>query len=447
MSPWKAGKLSLPGFRPICREVLAIATRSIESTRSRSPTKEFPCTASRRRVLHRRTSYVASGVRVRRSGVRPGLESREGAAPSSNDCPPDRSTGPRSTTDPVAGRAKQPRQPLPDQVAARALIATRQAWKQGLVVSIPTRPRPPRGTAARPPAPCSTSTGARRGDSRSAASAKNGHGDLRGGGLPVRHRGRHHRRLEPGRQSDGLRPAKAGTYAHHRRGQLRQQLHGVRSRQTNRGGLQGPGHRDRQRTPISRPTPTAGPCSTPPTSTPARSTSSTPTSTSVTLPAGAFTDPNLPKGYAPFNVQELGGKLYVTYAKQDADKHDDVAGPRPRLRRRVQPGRQPGLPGGIERLVSGGALNSPWGLASGAVELRQPFAATCWWATSATATSTPSTPPPGRSWASSRTPTASRSRSTACGPEGRQRRQRRRRRHVCTSPPASTTRRTACSAR
>src|SRR5436853_92240 len=47
----------------------------------------------------------------------------------------------------------------------------------------------------------------------------------------------------------------------------------------------------------------------------------------VTLPRGAFTDPDLPKGYAPFNVQELGGKVYVTYAKQDKDKHDDVAGP------------------------------------------------------------------------------------------------------------------------
>ena len=47
----------------------------------------------------------------------------------------------------------------------------------------------------------------------------------------------------------------------------------------------------------------------------------------TSLPAGAFTDPNLPKGYAPFNVQVLNGKVYVTYAKQDATKHDDVAGP------------------------------------------------------------------------------------------------------------------------
>ena len=47
----------------------------------------------------------------------------------------------------------------------------------------------------------------------------------------------------------------------------------------------------------------------------------------VTLPAGRFTDPNLPAGYAPFGIQELDGKLFVTYAQQDQAKHDDVAGP------------------------------------------------------------------------------------------------------------------------
>ena len=45
----------------------------------------------------------------------------------------------------------------------------------------------------------------------------------------------------------------------------------------------------------------------------------------VTLP-GAFTDSSLPAGYAPFNIQELGGKLYVAYAQQDADAEDEVAG-------------------------------------------------------------------------------------------------------------------------
>src|SRR5262249_14517052 len=39
------------------------------------------------------------------------------------------------------------------------------------------------------------------------------------------------------------------------------------------------------------------------------------------LPAGAFVDPHLPNGYAPFNVVLIGGQLFVTYAKQDAAKH------------------------------------------------------------------------------------------------------------------------------
>jgi uncharacterized protein (TIGR03118 family) len=45
----------------------------------------------------------------------------------------------------------------------------------------------------------------------------------------------------------------------------------------------------------------------------------------ATLPGG-FTDPKVPAGFAPFGIQLIGGKLYVTYAKQDADKHDDVKG-------------------------------------------------------------------------------------------------------------------------
>ncbi len=77
-----------------------------------------------------------------------------------------------------------------------------------------------------------------------------------------------------------------------------------------------------------------------------------------TFGAGAFTDPNLPKGYAPFNIQNFNGMLYVTYALQDANKHDDV----------------PGAGNGFvdvfntqgvlqTRLITNGALNSPWGLA------------------------------------------------------------------------------------
>jgi uncharacterized protein (TIGR03118 family) len=46
----------------------------------------------------------------------------------------------------------------------------------------------------------------------------------------------------------------------------------------------------------------------------------------VTLAAGAFTDPAIPNGFAPFGIQAINGNIYVTYAKQDADRHDDVAG-------------------------------------------------------------------------------------------------------------------------
>ncbi len=41
----------------------------------------------------------------------------------------------------------------------------------------------------------------------------------------------------------------------------------------------------------------------------------------------AFVDTTIPTGFAPFNIQLIGGNLVVTYAKQDAEKHDDVAGP------------------------------------------------------------------------------------------------------------------------
>jgi len=43
--------------------------------------------------------------------------------------------------------------------------------------------------------------------------------------------------------------------------------------------------------------------------------------------ANAFVDSSIPTGFAPFNIQLIGGNLIVTYAKQDAAKHDDVAGP------------------------------------------------------------------------------------------------------------------------
>ncbi len=71
----------------------------------------------------------------------------------------------------------------------------------------------------------------------------------------------------------------------------------------------------------------------------------------------AFTDPTVPAGYAPFNVQNLGGTLYVTFALQDAAKHDDVSGPGHGYIDAFS------LDGTFKRRVaSAGRLNSPWGL-------------------------------------------------------------------------------------
>jgi uncharacterized protein (TIGR03118 family) len=42
---------------------------------------------------------------------------------------------------------------------------------------------------------------------------------------------------------------------------------------------------------------------------------------------GGFTDPKVPAGFAPFGIQALAGNIFVTYAKQDSAKKDDVAAP------------------------------------------------------------------------------------------------------------------------
>jgi uncharacterized protein (TIGR03118 family) len=83
----------------------------------------------------------------------------------------------------------------------------------------------------------------------------------------------------------------------------------------------------------------------------------------VALPAGAFTDSTIPSDYAPFNVQVLGGKVFVTYAKQNAAKHDDVAGNNHGFVDVFNLDGTPGLAGGTARLVTRDHLDSPWGLA------------------------------------------------------------------------------------
>jgi uncharacterized protein (TIGR03118 family) len=73
---------------------------------------------------------------------------------------------------------------------------------------------------------------------------------------------------------------------------------------------------------------------------------------------GSFNDPSLPAGFAPFGVQNLGSQIFVTYAKQNADKHDDVKGQGNGFVDIF------GTDGTfVRRFASGGTLNSPWGLA------------------------------------------------------------------------------------
>ena len=73
---------------------------------------------------------------------------------------------------------------------------------------------------------------------------------------------------------------------------------------------------------------------------------------------GAFLDPKLPKGYAPFGIQNMNGMVFVTYAKQQAGSDDERAG------------RGLGIVDAyatdgtfLARVATHGSLNAPWGLA------------------------------------------------------------------------------------
>ena len=86
----------------------------------------------------------------------------------------------------------------------------------------------------------------------------------------------------------------------------------------------------------------------------------------VTLGAHAFWDPRIPRKFAPFNFQNINGMIFVSYAKQDDAKHDEVDGR--------------GL-GFVDVFDTSGALqmrlewspwmNAPWGRRLGSGELRQ----------------------------------------------------------------------------
>src|SRR6185312_13782687 len=73
---------------------------------------------------------------------------------------------------------------------------------------------------------------------------------------------------------------------------------------------------------------------------------------------GAFVDPMLPEGYAPFGIQTIGSRVFVSYAKQDADAEDELAGQGRGFVDAYD------LAGNLlERVAQHGQLNAPWGLA------------------------------------------------------------------------------------
>jgi uncharacterized protein (TIGR03118 family) len=69
----------------------------------------------------------------------------------------------------------------------------------------------------------------------------------------------------------------------------------------------------------------------------------------------SFTDPTLPDGFAPFGIHNIGGDLFVTFAKQDAAKHDDAARPGNGFVDEFAPNGNL-----LRRFVSRGKLDSPW---------------------------------------------------------------------------------------
>lgn len=77
-----------------------------------------------------------------------------------------------------------------------------------------------------------------------------------------------------------------------------------------------------------------------------------------TTVAGNFIDATIPVGYAPFNIQNLGGSLYVTYAKVGMDGRDEEGVGNGFVRKFNTDGVKD-----LTFAINNGALNSPWGVA------------------------------------------------------------------------------------
>ncbi len=73
---------------------------------------------------------------------------------------------------------------------------------------------------------------------------------------------------------------------------------------------------------------------------------------------GGFTDPAIPAGFAPFNIEAINNQLYVTYAKQDATAHDETLGAGLGYVNVFDANGHM-----VKRFASAGVLNAPWGIA------------------------------------------------------------------------------------
>ncbi|MBZ5641681.1 MAG: TIGR03118 family protein [Acidobacteriia bacterium] len=74
-------------------------------------------------------------------------------------------------------------------------------------------------------------------------------------------------------------------------------------------------------------------------------------------PPGSFTDPNLPAGFAPFGMQVLGNRVFITYGLQDAAKQNPVIGAGNGIVSIFD------LEGNfVRRFATAGPLNAPWGI-------------------------------------------------------------------------------------
>jgi uncharacterized protein (TIGR03118 family) len=73
--------------------------------------------------------------------------------------------------------------------------------------------------------------------------------------------------------------------------------------------------------------------------------------------AGGFVDPGLPSGFAPFGIQNLQGRIYVAYAKQDENAKDEIQGEGLGVISAFDTAGH-----FLARVASGEPLNAPWGL-------------------------------------------------------------------------------------